>query len=195
VALSKNIETVIFDCDGVLADTMPLHCAAYQQAFAEVGLHLEPDLFYKNSAGTAKETLEKLLAGQDYQGEWQQLHKRKKEIVLDLIDSDQLKPLAASQLVPLLSESYRLAVASSGSSVSVHRIVNRLGLSNYFEEIITGEDVKNGKPNPEPYLLVASRLGVEPSKCLVFEDSKDGLEAARRAEMKTISVYSFVPYM
>ncbi len=195
MSLNNSIEAVIFDCDGVLADTMPLHYEAYYRAFKEVGLTLEPDLFYRFSAGTAKETLKKLLVGRNYKGDWQQLHQRKKELVLDLIDSDQLRPLASARLVPLLSPGYRLAVASSGSTVSVHRIIHRLGLFNYFEEIVTGEDVKAGKPDPEPFLLVASRMGIVPSKCLVIEDSEDGLESAHRANMQTMSVYSFIPQM
>lgn len=193
MSLSKNIEAVIFDCDGVLADTMPLHYEAYSIAFKEAGLTLDREDFFQNSAGTAKETLKKLLSGQGYQGDWQQIHQRKKELVIELINSDQLRPLASSRLVPLLSVGYRLAVASSGSAISVHQIIKRLGLANYFEEVITGEDVRDGKPNPEPFLLVSTRMGIEPSKCLVIEDSKEGLEAAQRANMQALSVYSFIP--
>lgn len=192
---TKTIEAVIFDCDGVLANTMPLHYEAYCRAFKEVGLTIERDFFYRCSAGKASETLKKLLEGQNYCGDWHQLHSRKKEIVVSLIDSDQLRPLASAHLVPLLSRGYRLAVASSGSAVSVHRIIRRLGLSDYFEEVVTGEDVKAGKPEPEPFLLVAERMRIAPEKCLVIEDSEAGIEAAHRANMHSMSVYSFIPQM
>lgn len=190
---NNNIEAVIFDCDGVLADTMPLHYAAYNRAFKEVGLTLERDFFYSCSGGKASETLKKLLDGQNYSGDWRQLHQRKKEIMFDLIESDQLRPLASARLVPLLSRGYRLAVVSSGSAASVHQIIRRLGLSEYFEEIVTGEDVQLGKPNPEPFLLVADRMRISPCKCLVIEDSQVGIEAAYKAKMQSLSVYSFVP--
>jgi beta-phosphoglucomutase len=188
-----QIEAVIFDCDGVLADTMPLHYEAYCLAFKEVGLTLERDLFYRSSAGKASETLKKLLDGQNYQGDWRQLHQRKKELVVDLIASERLQPLAASRLVPLLSRGYRLAVASSGSTISVHQIIRCLGLFDYFEEIVTGDDVKAGKPDPESFLLVAEKMGIDPHKCLVIEDSQAGLEAALQANMQSMSVYSFIP--
>jgi HAD superfamily hydrolase (TIGR01509 family) len=172
---------------------MPLHCEAYCLAFKEVGLTLDRELFHSCSAGKASETLKKLLDGQNYSGDWRELHQRKKDIVIDLIDSDQFRPLASARLVPLLSRSYRLAVASSGSAISVHRIIRRLSLSDYFEEIVTGEDVKIGKPDPGPFLLVAERMRIAPEKCLVIEDSEAGIEAARRANMPSINVYSFIP--
>lgn len=187
-----DIEAVIFDCDGVLADTMPLHCEAYYRTFKEFGLSFERNLFYRSSAGKARETIKKLLAGQNYEDDWRKLHQRKKEIVIELIDSV-LQPLASARLVPLLNRVYRLSVVSSGSAISVHRIVNHLGLSNYFEEIITGDDVKLGKPDPEPFLLAANKMMIAPEKCLVIEDSEAGIEAAKRAGMDSINVYSFIP--
>ena len=189
---NHNIETVIFDCDGVLADTMPLHCEAYYRAFKEFGLSFERELFYRSAAGKARDTIKKLLAGQNYEDDWCKLHQRKKEIVIELIDSE-LQPLASARLVPLLNRGYRLSVVSSGSAISVHRIVNHLGLSNYFEEIITGDDVKLGKPNPEPFLLAAKKMMVAPEKCLVIEHSEAGIQAAERAGMDSINVYSFIP--
>ena len=189
----SDIEVIIFDCDGVLADTMPLHYEAYYQSFQEAGLTLESDLFFRSSAGKASETLSKLLEGQNYQGDWRELHNRKKEIVIDLIESDKLRPLASAHLVPLLSRSYRLAVASSGSAISVERIISCLGLTEYFEQVVTGQDVKQGKPNPDLFLLAAQKMQAHPHQCLVIEDTQAGLEAASRANMKAISVYSFPP--
>lgn len=190
---NNDIEAVIFDCDGVLADTMPLHYEAYKRAFNEFGLTLERDFFYSCSGGKASETLKKLLDGQNYSGDWLQLHQRKKEIMFDLFSSEQLRPLASARLVPLLSRCYRLAVVSSGSAISVNYVIRSLGLSEYFEEIVTGEDVQLGKPNPEPFLLVADRMRISPCKCLVIEDSQAGIEAAHKAKMQSLSVYSFVP--
>lgn len=193
IDIYSDIEVIIFDCDGVLADTMPLHYEAYYQSFQERGLTIERDQFFSCSAGKASETLSKLLEGQNYQGDWREIHRRKKEIVIDLIESDKLRPLASTHLVPLLSRSYRLAVASSGSAISVQRIIRCLGLTEYFEQVLTGEDVKQGKPNPDLFLLAAQKMKAHPHQCLVIEDTQAGLEAASRANMKAINVYSFSP--
>src|SRR5439155_12215676 len=80
------------------------------------------------------------------------------------------------------------AVATSASRLDVERLLDPLGLLNQFDAVVTAEDVRRGKPDPEVYLLAAESIGVPPGQCLVFEDSVVGIQAARRAGMRVIGV-------
>ena len=83
-----------------------------------------------------------------------------------------------------------MAVASGGGRLSVHKTLKSLGLLELFDTIVTSEDYKNGKPSPDPYLEAARRLGVEPTGCLVFEDTEIGRQSAHAAGMSCVLVES-----
>ena len=91
-------------------------------------------------------------------------------------------------LLEVLAGTHRLALASSGSRPGITTMLDRLGWSDVFEVIVTGEDVDHGKPAPDPFLLAADKLGVPPAECVAFEDTDDGVASATAAGMLVLDV-------
>lgn len=181
-------EAAIFDFDGTLVDTMPLHYEAYRRVFAELDLELTADDFYGNIGGKAKETIPRFLRGRPCAIDVDELHARKKARLDLLLDEVEIPVLETAKLVPVLASMMKVGLASSGSRPGIEKILGRLGWRAWFGVIVTGEDAPNGKPAPDLFLLAASRLDVDPSRCLAFEDTDDGVSAARAAGMTVFDV-------
>jgi beta-phosphoglucomutase family hydrolase len=179
---------LIFDFDGTLVDTMPLHYQAYRQTFAEVGIELTAEDFYANIGGVARETIPRFLRGRPCTHSIAELHARKQVVAQELLRSADLPVLAAAELLRAFHGTLPIAMASSGSRSGIDVVLDRLGWRDYFDTIVTGQDVSRGKPAPEIFLLAAERLGVPPRSCLVFEDTDDGVAAARAAQMAVFDV-------
>ena len=184
---ARSLNAVIFDFDGTLVDTMPVHFEAYRRAFADVGMKLAPADFYPVVGGSARETIPRFLRGRDPGIGVDELHAIKKRHAVELLARG-VPTLATAGLLPLLHGRVPLAVASSGSRSGVDLVIDALGWRRYFATVVTGEDAARGKPAPDLFLLAAARIAVEPWACLVFEDTNDGVEAAQRAGMSVIDV-------
>ncbi|HEY8902925.1 MAG TPA: HAD family phosphatase, partial [Chthoniobacterales bacterium] len=178
----------IFDCDGTIADTMPLHFQAWTRALDELGGCFPEELFYSWGGKPTYVIIEQL--------------NEKFGTTLDPISSAELKESYFEALIPevlpiepvvaLVKQFHGtapMAVASGGHREIVIKTLEALKLMPYFETIVGMEDVERGKPAPDPFLEAARRLGVNPEDCLVFEDSPTGIEAARAAGMQ----YVFIP--
>ncbi len=179
---------LIFDFDGTLVDTMPLHYEAYRRTFAEAGVALAPGEFYRHIGGKASETIPRFLAGRPCARSVAELHARKQVIALELLASEPIAVLATATLLEVWHGAAPIALASSGSRSGIEQVLDRLGWRAKFDVIVTGGDVARGKPAPDLFLLAAERLGVAPRGCLVFEDTDDGVAAARAAEMAVFDV-------
>lgn len=186
--MTSPYDAVIFDFDGTLVDTMPMHFEAYRRTFAEIGITLRPEEYYSNVGGTAHETIPRFLNGRSSPWSVAEIHARKQHHVREVLDAEPVRQLATSALLPLLHGRVRMAVASSGSRPVIERIVERLSWPQYFDAIVTGADVTRGKPAPDLFCLAAKRVGVIPSRCLAFEDTDDGVESATRAMMSVVDV-------
>jgi len=183
-----TIAAVIFDFDGTLVDTMPLHFEAYRRTFAEMDLELTREAFDANIGGNARETIPKLLAGRAAPSDLERIHRRKKEIVRELLAGGPIPVLQTAELLDAFDGRMPMALASSGSRQGIEIVLDRFGWTRYFEAVITGEDVEHGKPAPDLFLLAAEKLKARPDVCLVFEDTDAGVEAARAAGMRVIDV-------
>ncbi|MCK6549739.1 HAD family phosphatase [Myxococcota bacterium] len=181
-------EAAIFDFDGTLVDTMPLHYEAYRQVFAELSIELTPDDFYGNVGGKAKETIPRFLRGRPCAVGVEELHARKKARLEVILDDVEIPVLETAKLVPVFASMTKVALASSGSRPGIEKILARLGWSSWFGAIVTGEDAPRGKPAPDLFVLAASRLGVDPRHCIAFEDTDDGCASARAAGMTVFDV-------
>jgi HAD superfamily hydrolase (TIGR01509 family) len=182
-------EAVIFDMDGVLADTEPLNERATAAVLARRGASLSQAEYRR-------------LAGQSSDLTWAWLIERFQltdpAAVLGQEYVRELLPRLASTITPapglfalvddLKVSGIRLALASSSPRVVVDVVLGALGLTRAFEVVISGEEVAAGKPSPDIFRLAAERLRVAPSHCLVIEDSPPGLEAARRAGVRAVAV-------
>ncbi|OKP80713.1 hypothetical protein A3844_26895 [Paenibacillus helianthi] len=184
-----RIKALLFDCDGTLADTIMAHEKAYQKVFKQNSLAFDKNLYYRMfSCGSL--SMLKDMTGDKYDTKvLRELIKQKNTIITEYLDRYMVPNF---MLVQKIKESFyghfNLGVVSNSSKISVSHIIERLGCRNVFDVILTKEDVVYLKPHPEIYLRASRLLKVKPPECRVFEDSLVGIEAASKAEMKTVKI-------
>ena len=182
-----KFDAYIFDCDGTLADTMPLHYKAWCATLAEFGCDFPEPLFYELGGVPARGIIELLNARHGCAIPVEDTARRKEQRFLEMIrEIVPIEPVVA--WVDKLHGSAPMAVASGGLRHIVMKTLGALALVEKFDAIVTSEDYARGKPAPDPFLEAARRLGVAPEKCLVFEDTPTGVEAAKAAGMKWVLV-------
>jgi len=184
----------IFDLDGTLVDTMPLHYRAWNRAMQDAGLKqpLSEDLFY--SLG-GMPTLRVAAVFAEHYGltiDAEQVFHVKEQYFTDMMsEMTYIEPVV--EFARKMSGRFPLSVASVGPRVVVRHTLDLMKLTDLFPVVITPEDVAHGKPAPDMFLLAAQRMGVPPSSCLVFEDAEPGIKAAEAAGMKWVHVSSRGP--
>jgi beta-phosphoglucomutase family hydrolase len=186
---------LIFDCDGTLADTMPVHYRAWVKVLAGVGIPFDLVRFYQlGGVPTAKilRTLSHETGVPLHEEQIEGLTVAKEEHFLEMLES-----VTAIEPVRAIAEQFRgklpMAVASGGYRAVIERTVQFVGMADWFDATVCAEDVTRHKPEPDVFLEAARRLNVEPAKCVVFEDTDIGLEAARRAGMHGVDVRRWLP--
>ncbi|MGH8045722.1 MAG: HAD family hydrolase [Chthoniobacterales bacterium] len=179
----------IFDCDGTIADTMPLHFRAWTRAMKEFGGTFPEDLFYSWGGIPTFKIVEQLNAKYGTHMDAEVVPRVKEQYFVELIPEVlPIGPVVA--LVKQFHGTAPMAVASGGHREIVIKTLDALGLTQFFDAIVGAEDVQHGKPAPDPFLEAARRLNVEPTACLVFEDSPTGIEAAKAAGMQYVLIPS-----
>jgi HAD superfamily hydrolase (TIGR01509 family) len=179
----------LFDCDGTIADSMPLHYIAWSKALGEYGCTFDEQLFYSWGGKPAVEIITDLNKMQNLNMPPEALAEHKENLYFALLP--QLQPIP--EVVDIIQTEHGripFAVVSGGRRNSVTNSLTTLGLLDKFETIVGAEDYKNSKPAPDAYLLAASRLGVAPGDCLVFEDTDMGIKAATAAGMASVKIAS-----
>lgn len=182
-----DFRALIFDCDGTLADNMPLHFAAWTRAMQDFGGSYPEELFYEWGGVPTADIVRRLNAGFGLTLDVDAVVERKEHYYRAMIPQVQPK----QEVVSLALEKHGqipLAVASGGHRDLVERTLHALGIHHLFAAITTSEDYLRGKPAPDPFLTAATRLGVAPEYCLVLEDTATGAEAARAAGMAWVLV-------
>ncbi|MCS7089779.1 MAG: HAD family phosphatase [Verrucomicrobiota bacterium] len=180
----------IFDWDGVLVDSSRAHERSWEQLAAEVGRSLFPGFFQQSFGMKNERILRELLRWTDDPLELKRLGDRKEELFRAEVRRFPLRllPGAAEFLECLRVGGIPRAVGSSTPRANIDCVIDSLGLRGMFQALVTGDDVRKGKPDPEVFLLAAQRLGMPPERCVVFEDAPVGVEAARRAGMPVVGV-------
>lgn len=179
---------LIFDCDGTLADTMPIHYRAWTAMLGRYGIAFPEDRFYQ-LGGVPTASIIRLLSDEQhvYVSDVDALTHEKESAFLDLLAD--VRPVGP---VYRIAETYRgklpMAVASGGYREVVLRTLEAIGVTDWFGAVVAAEDTARHKPDPDVFLEAAKRLGVGPAGCMVFEDTDIGLEAARRAGMHRVDV-------
>jgi len=179
----------IFDCDGTLADNMPLHYRAWSLAMADFGGQYPEELFYEWGGRPTANIVAALNERFGLSMDVESVVHRKEEYYFQLIPE-----VAPMEEVVGFAQSLRgkspLAVASGGHRALVVATLRALGIEDWFDAVVCAEDYDQGKPHPDPFLLAAKLLGVPPEDCVVFEDSPTGIEAAKSAGMEWVFVTS-----
>ncbi|MEO0014581.1 MAG: hypothetical protein RLZZ535_2970 [Cyanobacteriota bacterium] len=180
-------KALIFDCDGTLADTLPVNFKTWTAALQAVGADISKDWYYKYCGTSAEEMLQILKSLFGYQFDSELVIAKRQKHYQSLINKVK-EVRAVAEIVRSHHGKIPLAVASGGERIVLEATLNNINLRNFFDVVVSIDDVERGKPEPDIFLLAAQRLGVAPQDCIVYEDSDGGLEAAHRAGMRSIDV-------
>lgn len=186
---SRTFAAFIFDCDGTLVDSMPLHYVAWCESFRrhQAPFEFTEDLFY-SLAGVREQDTVKLL--NDEHGT--NLDPDSVAEVKSLVFNERIPEIQEVPPVAKIARDWHqrlpMSVASGSEPETVRACLTATGLISLFQTIITPRDVKRGKPAPDMFLLAAERMGVAPGDCLVFEDGKSGMDAAAAAGMEAVFI-------
>src|SRR5271165_6264298 len=177
----------LFDCDGTIVDSMPLHYQAWRESLAEYGCVYDEKLFYEWGGRPIREIIRLLNEMQGLDLPVEEVAARKEALYHQLIPT--LKPIPeVIEHIDLQHGRIPLAVVSGSRRNSVTASLGAVNLLDKFDTLVCAEDYKSGKPAPDGFLLAAERLGVAPSHCRVFEDTDLGIEAATAAGMVSVKV-------
>jgi HAD superfamily hydrolase (TIGR01509 family) len=187
-SLLSRKRLLIFDFDGTLVDSSPLHARAFAEVFAPHGVEID----YPRIAGMTTESAVDRVAAEaglalDEAGRTR-LVGAKRRRGLELIEQELAAIPGAPEFVRAAAARFRLALCTSGSRRSVEAALARVGLAGAFDPMITADDVTCGKPDPEAFLLTLERAGAAAGDALIFEDADSGIEAAAAAGIDAVRV-------
>lgn len=192
-----SIAAIVFDFDGVLADSEMLHLRVYQELLAPSGITITTDQYYAEYLGLDDEGVfqqiaidRKLMLGDE---EIEMLIAEKARRFEKLVSTSDVLYPAAAACVRRLGAAWPLGIASGARRSEIELMLRGAGLLEAFRFIVSSGDTDHGKPAPDPYLLAARQHGVPPSACVAIEDSHAGLDSARAAGMRTIAITHTYP--
>jgi len=183
----KEPKGIVFDCDGTLADTMPLHWRAWQTITKRYNLHFPEDRFYSLGGVPSRDILKMLAEEQGVTLDHLQAAHEKENAYLPLMA--EVEPIHC--VVEVAREHFckiPLAVASGGTRQIIEQVLEHLKIRHLFNAVVTSECVVNQKPAPDIFLEAARRIGVDPKFCRGYEDTDLGMQAIRSAGMEAVDV-------
>lgn len=194
----KEYKGYIFDLDGTIVDSMPLHYRAWRQALAEGGAPYEaflPKEFYAAGGTSAVDVVTMINERYGVSLDAGEVSVRKREIYMALVDECGVPPIKETvDFIRSLGSAARIAIATGSALPGAEHTLKSAGIGDLFHVIVTPDDVKCGKPAPDMFLLASELLGVEPARCVVFEDAEPGIKAAIAAGMDYVKVETPAEY-
>lgn len=190
----QGTKAVVFDLDGVIADSEPLHQVAFQRLFTEQQLQIVEAGDWHRFVGTSdRHALTEMIQGQQPRLSVDALLERKGALFLEILaEREPLYP-GVADLIESLAARYQLAVASGSLRTAIAAVLAVRGLRRFFGPTVSVQDVERGKPAPDLYLRAAELLGIRPEACVAIEDSIPGVAAARAAGMRVIAISTTTP--
>ncbi|MBC7659296.1 MAG: HAD family phosphatase [Chitinophagaceae bacterium] len=177
----------LFDCDGTIANSLPVHQEAWRIALQKWNASFPEDLFYAWGGIPVPKTVTMLNDHLGLNLPVKDVAHAREQAYLNLIGTI-TSHSEVEEVIRRQHGKLPMAVVSGSPRASVEKTLRQLGLWEFFDIIVGAEDAKLGKPNPEPYLTAARLLNVEPKSCLVFEDAEPGIESARAAGMAFVRI-------
>ncbi|HEX9972326.1 MAG TPA: HAD family phosphatase [bacterium] len=184
-----NIKAVLFDFDGVIANTLAYHVQAWQQVFADYGVEILPQDFFLLEGQLAEEIGKQLAQQKGLSLDEMTIKKmvQQKRAIYNKITRATVYPASRKLIEQLKKKSIKIALVTGAIRQNIEPVTGKEFLTN-FDVIITGNEVANTKPHPEPYLTAAQKLSVQPNECLVIENAPLGIRAAKLAGMFCVAV-------
>ncbi len=185
-------KAIIFDMDGTLVDNMGIHLDIWVDFLAVRGVTVTQEEFHRRTSGMRNPEIMRRFIDPNLTDDQVLDLQEEKESLYRKLHAGHMEPMPGSIefFEAAKAQGLKLAVATSAYRPNVDFTLDGLQIRPYFQTVISAEDVVNGKPNPDPFLLAAQQLGVAPEQCLVFEDAESGIEAARRAGMRAFYITS-----
>lgn len=181
-------KAAIFDLDGVVVDTVPLHFSAWKRMFSEYGISFTFEDYKRKVDGIPRVDGARAILKDFSEQEIKKASTRKQKYFLENIQKTQIPvhKTTIELIKELRNKGIRIAIISSSKNCSL--ILNKTGLYPLVDVEVNGNDITKGKPDPQIFLLACEKLGVEPNECIVFEDAFMGVIAVKRAGMKCVGV-------
>lgn len=188
---TDGYDAVIFDCDGTLVDSMPAHFEAWCEALSlqGVGGIFKEDVFIAMGGRPTRDIVVDLNSEYGLKLNPETVALAKREAFLKRMNSVCLIREVA-EFAETLRGKMPMAIATGGSRYVIEKTLKAVGISDWFDEVVTADDVAEGKPSPDVFLRAAKLMGVEPTRCLALEDAPAGILAAQRAGMQVVAIPS-----
>jgi len=182
------MKAVIFDMDGVIIDSEPIHFEVDMQTMEKLGVHISKDELNKYVGTTNEYMLTELINKYKIEKSIDEITEYKINLTINKIKEAPIDAIDGIRelLVELKNSNIKTAIGSSSTRDLIDAVIEKFKLKAYFDYIVSGDEVKEGKPKPDIYLEASKRLNVNPSECIVIEDSKNGVLAAKSAGMKCV---------
>jgi beta-phosphoglucomutase family hydrolase len=194
--MTSSSRALIFDMDGTIVDNMSFHTEAWIAFFERRGQSIDPDQFFRDTAGRQGKEIIRHYVGEDLGDDEIMALTHEKEVIYRELYGPHRRTIEGFDafIESARARGWKLAVATSASPGSARFVLDDMGLRERFDEIVIGTvDVPRGKPHPDVFLKAADRCGVMPAHSIVFEDAPLGVEAARRAGMRAVVLTTTLP--
>lgn len=189
-----DFDALIFDCDGTLLDTMPIHYKAWSEVLLRHGIQFPVDRFYSLGGVPAANIITLLAGEQGITVDAEAVGWEKEHYFVELVEG-KIEPIeAVVSIARNTSQQLPMAVATGSPTWLAEKMLAHSGLLPLFGSIIGADKIQNPKPHPEPYLTAAQALGIDPTRCCAFEDTDLGIESATAAGMTVVDVRSLAGY-
>jgi beta-phosphoglucomutase family hydrolase len=185
-----SFDAVIFDLDGTLVDSMPAHFAAWSEALAQFNVPKDvfpEDVFYSMGGRPTTDIVAELNGEFGLRLDPADVALAKRDAFMNLLDQVEINEDVVNYAKSLRGK-IPMAIATGGTRVVAEKTLQAVGISDLFDEVVTADDIKCGKPAPDIFLEAAKRLEVDPKNCLVLEDAPAGIMAAQCAGMEVVTV-------
>jgi len=179
--IPESVKGIVFDCDGTLVDTMPLHWIAWSKLCKETGLTFSHDQFLNLAGVPGRKIIKMLGKEQGIEVDAEKLYSLKRSFFLEAMEFVNVIPSVLKFALEGKRRGIPMAVASGSSRVQVEKALEKAGISHLFVAVVGNEDYNNPKPHPDAFLTAVKKLGVKPTECWGFEDATLGLESIKKA--------------